>query len=316
MKKKDFNVFSVSFLDVLSGALASVIILFIIVPKIDIEQYEQLQAISDAEWQLMDLDSMVHLIRASVPDSEYIALVDKIKEIQVAFEKAKEEATILEAKVAEKGKENDRLREELDKAIKDRDKWRRLYEGAQEKIEDLTDDIAAVEPPTEVTPDPVPIRQDSQKQVLLPINIPLFVSVQWTDPKYRVHLYMRKKDGGLYCYRSTKMRQTPFGRWMKPPKSFTKNPGEMIVQNKEIVPGEYNVYAQLAYPKRGAETTISGSIGMNPSKESGGIPQLVNLGDIKVQSSPPPYYKGGNDDSLLGTLTVTETTIQWTAAKK
>ena len=33
MAKKDINIFGTSFLDLLSGALASVIILFVIVPK-------------------------------------------------------------------------------------------------------------------------------------------------------------------------------------------------------------------------------------------------------------------------------------------
>ena len=46
MARKEINIFGTSFLDLLSGALGAVIILFIIVPKMSVQQQEALQELT------------------------------------------------------------------------------------------------------------------------------------------------------------------------------------------------------------------------------------------------------------------------------
>ena len=45
MPKKEINIFSISFLDLLSGALGAVIILYIIIPKLNAEEIELLDEV-------------------------------------------------------------------------------------------------------------------------------------------------------------------------------------------------------------------------------------------------------------------------------
>lgn len=59
MARKEINVFSVSFLDLLSGALAAVIILYIIVPKMSQEQQEAVEQLEELQQQLQQMDSLM-----------------------------------------------------------------------------------------------------------------------------------------------------------------------------------------------------------------------------------------------------------------
>lgn len=56
MKRRDLNIFSVSFLDLLSGALAAVIILFIVVPKMTVEEKAAVETMEELELEAEKLE--------------------------------------------------------------------------------------------------------------------------------------------------------------------------------------------------------------------------------------------------------------------
>ena len=70
MAKKEINVFNVSFLDLLSGALGAVIILYIIVPKINIpiEEFEEQKKLTQ---EIQSLGKTLEEIKNAIPKEAY-----------------------------------------------------------------------------------------------------------------------------------------------------------------------------------------------------------------------------------------------------
>ncbi len=85
MAKKEINVFSVSFIDLLSGALGAILILFVIVPKMDSKiraQLEELKTYQQLELDVTDIENMMVKLEASVPKevlSETQGVIDEMK---------------------------------------------------------------------------------------------------------------------------------------------------------------------------------------------------------------------------------------------
>jgi len=69
MARKEINVFNVSFLDLLSGALGAVLLLFIVIPKLDASiklKLEKLESIEQLEVDAKDIQTMMSKLEASV----------------------------------------------------------------------------------------------------------------------------------------------------------------------------------------------------------------------------------------------------------
>lgn len=107
MAKKEVQVFSMSFLDLLSGALAAVIILFIIVPKMDSESQDALEALEGLGAEIDQLDEMINSIEHSVDEEIFQELQAQFEDLQEALEEAKERVEQLE-------QENEQLEAEIE----------------------------------------------------------------------------------------------------------------------------------------------------------------------------------------------------------
>ena len=87
--RKNIEVFSVSFLDLLSGALAAVIILFIIVPKLDAKSKEAGQKLDELGLEVKQLDSIVNALENSVEKEIFESIQQQLEEIQKQLEETK-----------------------------------------------------------------------------------------------------------------------------------------------------------------------------------------------------------------------------------
>ncbi len=308
MAKKEINVFSVSFLDILSGALASVIILFIIVPKVDIEDMEQLRALDEAEMMVTDLDSLIHMVSATVPDSEYVAIVEVSKKLQATIGSLKQETQTLQGQLASKSSENKQLRKELEQLKAQQKQLQKQLAKTQKTTKSTTPEPTTEQQKVEVDSTP------GVADYSVGFNAPLTVRIDWEDSKNTVHLYMKPAEGGNFVYYNRKYRIAPFGKWMKMPGKFDKGPHEMIVQRDELVPGTYEIHAHLSRPRKEGKATITGFIATNPV-DGTGIPEKVEFGEIELESGAPPYSNKSQGETLLGILTVTEEGIQWEQRK-
>ena len=87
MARREVNVFSLSFLDLLSGALGAVLILYVIVPKMTSEvqaQVEELEEIHRMNVTVQSIDSILVALQASVPAEALAPLQEQIETLQGA----------------------------------------------------------------------------------------------------------------------------------------------------------------------------------------------------------------------------------------
>lgn len=139
MARKDIQVFSMSFLDLLSGALAAVIILFIIVPKMDRETQETAEAIDNLNVNIENLDSIMQsldgMVEQGVLDEinrELEGMRDNLDAAQQLIEELEEQVEQLEEQV-----------EEMRQQIEDLQKYKEWMDNCGFTLEDG----CPVEPP-------------------------------------------------------------------------------------------------------------------------------------------------------------------------
>ena len=127
MAKKDINIFGTSFLDLLSGALASVIILFVIVPKKTSSDIEIIEKVKELEVVATEVQDLTAKLKESVPKDlikdiaqeledlrkKISQLRDKIREMEDDVKRMTEENTNLKQQVEAQAEEIERLKEQL-----------------------------------------------------------------------------------------------------------------------------------------------------------------------------------------------------------
>jgi ribosomal protein RSM22 (predicted rRNA methylase) len=99
MAKKELQIFSMSFLDLLSGALAAVIILFIIVPKMDIKSKEALKSMKELQEKFDDLNKKIKDIDGKVDAQLYQEIIKQVNEVQQSLKEARNQVEDLVQKV-------------------------------------------------------------------------------------------------------------------------------------------------------------------------------------------------------------------------
>ncbi|MBL4704740.1 MAG: VWA domain-containing protein [Flavobacteriales bacterium] len=78
MARKEINVFSIAFLDLLSGALAAVIILFVIVPKMSAEEEKLIKALGGMDVTVTTIADLLDKAKGAIPIDYYDSLVKSI----------------------------------------------------------------------------------------------------------------------------------------------------------------------------------------------------------------------------------------------
>jgi ElaB/YqjD/DUF883 family membrane-anchored ribosome-binding protein len=125
MARKEINIFSVSFLDLLSGALGAVIILYIIIPKMTASELETIQTLDALKVEAQQVQEMMTQLQSSVDKALYEKLQEQIQSIQNNIEKLTQQVTELSAQLKDaqgkladcegKLEELQNVKEELDK---------------------------------------------------------------------------------------------------------------------------------------------------------------------------------------------------------
>ncbi len=110
---KEIHIFSVSFLDLLSGALGAVIILYIIIPKISAQDEEVLKTINKMQVNVNQIDSMMAQLENSVDKELFAQLEDKIRKMNAQMATLTVEVRHLQGKVKELQAQLSKCREKL-----------------------------------------------------------------------------------------------------------------------------------------------------------------------------------------------------------
>lgn len=101
MARKEINIFNVSFLDLLSGALGAVIILYIIIPKMTATEQETLQTLQNLQVEAKEVQDMMSQLQNSVDKELFEQLEEKIQNMQDNIEKLTQQVTEMSAQLKE-----------------------------------------------------------------------------------------------------------------------------------------------------------------------------------------------------------------------
>ncbi|CAN5191409.1 hypothetical protein BH09BAC1_BH09BAC1_05700 [soil metagenome] len=99
MARKEINIFNVSFLDLLSGALGAVIILYIIIPKMSASEKETLETLQNLQVEAQEIQVMMSQLQNSVDKELFEKLEEKIQNMQDNIEKLTQQVTEMSAQL-------------------------------------------------------------------------------------------------------------------------------------------------------------------------------------------------------------------------
>ena len=125
MAKKEINIFSISILDILSGALGAIIILYIILPRFNadtLEQVKELESLNATVVQVERLEDMIDQLKNSVEKELFEKIEAQIKELKKTVESLKKEIKTLQSdlvKAEKKIKEQEDKIAQVEKEIDD-----------------------------------------------------------------------------------------------------------------------------------------------------------------------------------------------------
>ena len=317
-RKKEVTPFSIAFLDLLSSALAAVIILFVIVPKTDlqIDILEDEIRIFRGEMEL--LDSLFADITDHLSAEELVtwnSLIDRLRLNTLEMENQME---ILSQRLEETKSKNETLEQQLEAAetgiqnlADENQRLRAQLRNLQRRVTDTQEEVRETPDPEPQKPEPkpeqAPVATTPEPQAvpeigsfLMGMNPEFAVMINWEDASHSFDLYLKSENR----FTDNHNRSTSFGRWMRIPRRYNPNPHQVIMQN-EIVPGEYEIYVHLFRP-RNISASFSGFVAFQPPDAS---PRMFEFSDIEIPSTPPPYRDGGG--VLIGTVKMTESNIEF-----
>lgn len=237
MARKELNIFGTSFLDLLSGALAAVIILFIIVPKMSSEQQNALEELEQLNVQVEELSNLMEQIQNSVPQEIYEEIQRQIEALQNTIDSLTGQVENLQNQLAAAQSENERLRAEIEELRESRQRNQEL----QQENERLRHRVEELERQAQQSNQSGQGISDGK---VFGMNAQLGVVCIWPED-VDVDLYVKNLSSGEICCFSRK--NTPFGNLNEDITSRSSSDDdryELFYQSK-IVPGQYQIYVNI-----------------------------------------------------------------------
>jgi hypothetical protein len=331
---EEINLLSVSFIDLLFGAMGAFIFLFIIIPKVSQQDMQTLRSVKDIKQGVASMDSMMAKLKKAVPPEDYNKILNLSAGLRASVKNLEVELNDVRTKYNQAVTNYKNVADKYDALVAERDKYQSRNEYLENQIQKLKPEDYI--PPAEKAPDNAIVvdnkrdtvvtkddifrrdtalanaeknRTDQAPEAVIGINFPFIVAIEWGDKNDKVHLYMKQKGSSSWCFYQTKRQRSSFGVWDKSLKKISPFPYEAIIQKEGIVPGEYEVYAQPYIAKSG-KVEIKGYIAMkagdNPIKRKNLIPK-----EIPISKSPT---SGKTSDTFLGTVSVSSDNFQWNPA--
>ena len=281
MARKELNVFGTSFLDLLSGALAAVIILFIIVPKMTAEQQDTLAEIEQLNMQMEELENLMERVRSSVPEEVYAQIQQQMDQLQQTISNLTTQVNALQTELAQARSENEEMRRQI--------------EEMQQRIQNLEAENSRLRQ----------TQQDSRQGQgisdgkVFGMNAELGIVCIWPE-NVDVDLYVKDLSSGEICYYNHK--STPFGNLnedITSRASADDDRYELFYQSK-IVPGRYQIYVNIYSGASAAAgpAHVEGYAVIFPGRSN-----QVKIPFRQITLTTP------GQDVMVGTLTVTSNNI-------
>ncbi|HKK89532.1 MAG TPA: hypothetical protein VJ917_11845 [Saprospiraceae bacterium] len=228
MKKKDIQVFSMSFLDLLSGALAAVIILFIIVPKMDAKSKEAIDALEELdslEMNIEELDSLMKSLEGAVDSDTYERVMEQIESMEETIEELREQVEDLQEQLQQCEEQVEQMEEEIEQ-------MEEVVEQLQTEVEDLRKYKQWMENCGFTLEDGCPVEP--------PQTTFLAISTGW-EANVDVDLWIETPFGKTFSYKNVSFPYYP-GILSR---DATKGPGIELFEILNPPSGVYNIYLNL-----------------------------------------------------------------------
>lgn len=278
MSRKEINIFSVSFLDLLSGALAAVIILFVVVPKMTQQQQESLRTIDSLQVQVDDLANIIKRARNAIPDSIYRQIVAQVKRMEQTIDSLRQQTNNLQRQLAECDEQNESLRGELQRTQKRLQQAERIVNEQQQN-------------------------QVGPGEVIYGLNAQLGIVCKWEE-NIDVDLHVVNRTTNEVC--SFRKKEFSWGNYLSDITSRGQNDKtyELFYQ-MQIVPGQYDIYLHL-YSATGT-AKVNGFIRYKPLTNQEIMIKFPNEYTLTNTGQKPPYPPQGG--TKVGTLNITQNGI-------
>ena len=284
MQRKEINAFNVSFLDLLSGALGAVLILFIIVPKMSAEQQTALEELERLQVEAVQLEDLLTQARNSIPAELYEQIQAQMESMQNTIDELRNEVQQMQQRISQLEQRNEQLEQQLQQTQQQLQQAQQQLEQAQQQLQQL--------------------QRQSQRtgagEKMFGLSAQLGIVCQWTE-NVDVDLFVKNPnqsgDDNVCYYRN---RNTSFGVLNEDITSRTADDDryELFYQQR-IVPGSYFIWVNIYTGNNPA--TVNGYIVMFPGESN---EQKIPFPEIRIP--------GTGYDINIGTLTVTTTQITLT----
>lgn len=228
MARKELNVFSVSFLDLLSGALAAVIILFVVVPKMTSEDVLAMETIESLDVQVEQLDSLIQLARNSIPAELYEQIQQQIEQMNETIDEMREQ--------------NQQIQEALKNCEEER-------ERLQEQMQEMQPKSSSID------------RSSGAGNSLFGVDAKFAIVITWPDNiDVDIHVKNLEKNETVFF-------RNPSSSWGNLLTDVTQKPEnediyELFFQ-KNIVPGKYQIYYHV-YTNSNTPVNVNGYVVLHP----------------------------------------------------
>lgn len=260
----------------LSGALAAVIILFIVVPKMTVEEKAAVETMEELELEAEKLEEMVEQLENSVDSSVFQQILQQVAVMQNALAQSRAEVAEMSVQLERSQRQVENLEQDVERLESSLEAYRRSAEEANQRAEEYSK--------------------------LFGIEAALAIVFQWEE-NMDIDLFLYSYEYDDWC--SYHADDQPFASLLKDIQEATDESYEMIYQ-KEIVPGKYDLYINI-YDNKTAGTIAnpSGYIIMFPGTDE---EARLDLGQLRLT-----YQSGSNSEysnaTLVRTFTITENSI-------
>jgi gas vesicle protein len=241
MQRKEINIFSTSFLDLLSGALGAVLILFIIIPKMSSEQQSAMEEIEKLNVEVNQLEELIEQARNSIPVDLYEQIQAQMEALQNTITELTEHVQQLQQQIQNVETENRQLQEELEQTQRQLEQAQRQLNEQQESNQNISDGK------------------------VMGMRAELGIVCMWSE-NVDIDLHVKNMETGEECYHGKKA--TSFGNLAEDIRSRTSSDDdryELFFQSI-IVPGSYLIYVNLYEGETGG--TVDGYVVLFPGKSN------------------------------------------------
>ena len=266
MASKEINIFNISFLDLLSGALGAVIILYVIIPKLTQEQVQELIELETLREQVQNVDDIIEELENSIPRELYEQIESQFQALREQIEQIRQTVTQLESRienlqnqlsecqqaqqqlqqqVQELEEQVENLKKQLQQCQIENQSLQSQNNNLQNQVQDLTPYKNWMDN-YEFTPDSPRPPKDCN-ECIDPIDITfIVVSINWETQKQDIDLWVIDPNGKKFYY--SKKKHTGIRGLLSV--DDTDGPGLEVFQVVRAYPGDYKVYYHL-YSRKG-----------------------------------------------------------------